>query len=328
MLFIQDGLFKFAHEVYVLTPQKIAEKWDQKLSLWQTLSSFGNMSRFLIGSFIILGLLSLVLFLKTRNTFKRIGRFIDRATVFAPDVIRVAFGVSLIMSGLEKSLYGPELPLELFPASFFLKPLLIISGIALIVGWLNRWFAMAMAGLWALSFADQGWYMLNYINYFGEAVAVMLLPAQTLSVDGWLAKKNKVKLKRFVLPADYYLSVARILFGFSIIFAAIQVKVAHTALSYEVVNQYHLTQYFQFDPLFVVLGAALIESLIGILYIFGLMIRFNTIVFLIFLTLSITFFKESVWPHYLLIGLGIGIFLHRPDNFTLDKYLFAKRKRH
>ena len=111
MLFIQDGLFKFAHEVYVLTPQKIAEKWDQKLSLWQTLSSFGNMSRFLIGSFIILGLLSLVLFLKTRNTFKRIGRFIDRATVFAPDVIRVAFGVSLIMSGLEKSLYGPELPL-------------------------------------------------------------------------------------------------------------------------------------------------------------------------------------------------------------------------
>ena len=35
----------------------------------------------------------------------------------------------------------------------------------------------------------------------------------------------------------------------------------------------------------------------------------------------ISFFKEDVWPHYLLIALAVGIFLHKPDQLTMDKKL-------
>ncbi len=98
-----------------------------------------------------------------------------------------------------------------------------------------------------------------------------------------------------------------------------------TALSLDVVNRYHLTHYFPFDPLFVVLGAALIEVTVALLYMAGLLQRFTTVIFLVFMSLSLIFFKESVWPHYLLIALGIGIFLHQPDKWALDRYLFRTR---
>lgn len=98
-----------------------------------------------------------------------------------------------------------------------------------------------------------------------------------------------------------------------------------TALSLDVVNRYHLAHYFPFDPLFVVLGAALIEVTVALLYMAGLLQRFTTVIFLVFMSLSLIFFKESVWPHYLLIALGIGIFLHQPDKWALDRYLFRTR---
>jgi hypothetical protein len=59
-----------------------------------------------------------------------------------------------------------------------------------------------------------------------------------------------------------------------------------------------------------------------LLYMAGLLQRFTTVIFLLFMSLSLMFFKESVWPHYLLIALGIGIFLHKPDMWAADGHLF------
>ena len=101
----------------------------------------------------------------------------------------------------------------------------------------------------------------------------------------------------------------------------------NTALTLDVVNHYHLTQYFPFKPLFIVLGAGLIELIVSLLYITGLLQRFTTVIFLVFMTLSLLFFKESVWPHYLLIALAIGIFMHKPDIWAADRYLFTSKLR-
>lgn len=317
-----------AHEVYVLTPEQIEKAWQEKLSLWQVFSNPGNMNRFIAGTLLISAVLALAIFLKSKKPLKKVDSFIDKATVFAPDFIRVAFGFSLVMAGLERSLYGPELPLGTFPGGeALLKPLLVVSGLVLIAGWFSRWVAAAMAALWLVAVGSQGWYMLNYINYFGEAAAVILFPRQNFSIDGWLASKRTTNAKEPAGLKEYSLPIARIFFGFSIVFAAIQVKVMHSTVSHQVVEQYRLTNHFPFDPLFIILAAALIESLIGVLYILGLLIRLNTVIFLIFLTLSIIFFKETVWPHYLLIGLGIGIFLHKPDILSLDRYVFSKKQK-
>lgn len=314
----------YAHEVYVLTPSEVrADEHSPKVRLLDSLSSSNNLKFFILFVVAISLFLLLSVLIKSRSPFKRIGAFLDKCTAFAPDFIRVVFGVSLIFSAQHQAVFGPELPTAGFSYYPLITPFLYICGVALIIGIKIRLFAILTAIFWLFTLLDRGWYMLNYLNYFGEALAMILLYRQKYSLDYVLggAKKKAAAHEQWSMP------VARILFGFSILYAAINVKVVTTALSLDVAQRYELSRYFHFDPLFIVLGAAFVESLIGILYILGLARRLNSIVFVTFITLSILFFKESVWPHYLLLGLAIGILLHKPDVLALDKYLPPKRKR-
>lgn len=320
-----NALTQLAHEVYVLTPDQIDFDLQQSSpNPFSALIDPANVKLFLLFAVLTLAILAFALFLKSLKPIRRLGKFIDKATVFAPDLIRVAFGASLVLSATHNSLFGPELPLDSFPIPEVFKALLLVAGIGLVLGVLTSLFA-ALAGLFFVyGFLYEGIYMLTYINYLGEALAVMLFPAQNFSLDRLIIKIRKLKPAKPKF-AKYSMPTARLLFGFSLIWTALSVKLADSALSLDVVEQYNLTDYFQFDPLFIVLGAALVESLIAVLYMLGLLQRFNTVFFLIFLTLSITFFKEDIWPHYLLIALGIGIFLHKPDDWALDKYIFKKK---
>lgn len=112
--------------------------------------------------------------------------------------------------------------------------------------------------------------------------------------------------------------IMRILFGISLIYASLYAKLIHGALALEVVTKYHLTHYFPFDPIFLVLGAMLIEILIGIFFLIGFEIRFTSLFFLVFLSMSLVFFGESVWPHIILIGTAIAMFLHGYDRYTFS----------
>ncbi len=317
---------RLAHEVYVLTSQQIShDEHGYSPNVFHALSSSHNLRLFIIFLVLTFATLGFMLFLKSTRLFKAVGKFIDKATVIAPDVIRIAFGLSLIISAKNNAVFGPELPINSFPLPGLLRIALVVIGVALTLGIFIRAFGWLAVALCLFVFATKGWYILTYTNYLGEAMAVVLLPIQTISLDGLIAKLRHIKIPR-PRYEQYSMPVARILFGFSLLYAAINVKFVTSALSLDVVNRYSLTHYFPFDPLFVVLGAGLIEILIAVLYILGLLQRFNTIFFLIFLSLSLFFFKESVWPHYLLIALGIGIFLHKPDIWALDRRLFNKQK--
>jgi uncharacterized membrane protein YphA (DoxX/SURF4 family) len=318
-------LIVFGHEVYVLTPNQVTRGLRGHVNIWQALQSSHNLRLFVLCGLLVLAVLGACTYLKSLRFFQGVGGFIDRATPIAPDIIRIAFGASLLFSLKNQALFGPELPLSGFPLANLLRPLLFLAGIALILGVGIRIFGIIAAAIWVFAFADKGWYMLTYLNYLGEALAVILLSRQLLSVDTLMSRAKKTKQKRGGYER-YSMPIARVFFALSLLYAAISVKFIHTALSLDVVNGYHLTRYFPFDPLFVVLGAGLIEILVATLYLVGFLQRFNTLVFLVFMSLSILFFKESVWPHYLLIGLGVGIFLHEPDDFALDKYWPTKRR--
>lgn len=315
---------RFAHEVYVLTPNQINhDEHIQSPNVFHALNNAHNLRLFIILSLLALCILGFALFLKSTKPFTRLGRLIDKTTI-APDVIRIAFGASLIISAKNSAVFGPELPIDSFPLAGLLRIFLVVIGIALTLGIFIRLFGWLAILLCLFVFATKGWYALTYANYLGEALAVVLLPIQSLSLDALIAKLKHAKVTRFKYE-QYSMPVARLLFGFSILYAAINVKFVTPALSLDVVNRYNLTHYLPFDPLFVVLGAGLIESLVAVLYMLGLLQRFNTVLFLVFLTLSLFFFKESVWPHYLLIALAVGVFLHKPDMWTLDR-LLSKRK--
>jgi uncharacterized membrane protein YphA (DoxX/SURF4 family) len=314
----------FAHEVYVLSPDKIDRGMtDHSINIFNALSSSHNMFLF----FLCAGLGALIVltafYLRSITPFVSLGKTIDKSSAWALVVIRVAFGASLLFSAANSSLYGPELPISSFPLSSLLSPIMIIAGIALIVGFSIRLFATLTILIWLLAFASKGFYILTYINYLGEGIALVLLPATKLSIDGLLNKGRSKKYKY----EQYSLPTARVLLAFSLLYTAITIKFATPMLTLDVVRDFTLTRYIPFDPLFVVLGAGLIEVLVGILFLAGLMQRFTAVIFLAALTLSVIFFGESVWPHILIIALGLGLFMHKPDKYTLDSWLFAHRLR-
>lgn len=312
----------FGHEVYVLTPQQISSgRQAAKIHPLQVLSNSRDLKTFIIYGLLITGSLLAALYLKSQPIFQKLGRFIDRATYFAPDIIRVSLGASLIAAAHFHAVFGPELPISHFPLHQFFEPFLYISGISIVVGLFSRWWGAIVSVFWLLIFVDQGWYTLTYLNYLGEALALLLIRRQNISLDALLFKKpsKTTNYSQWAMP------IARILFGLALVYAAINVKFVTAKLSLDVVNQYHLTHYFHFDPLFVVLGAGLVEILMAGLFMLGLLQRLNALAFMTFITLSLLYFKEAVWPHYLLLGLAAGIFLHKPDRLALDGRLFKRR---
>ncbi len=315
--------FWFAHEVYVLSSQQIsADQHGAKVHPWDALANSHGLRTFTAYGTTIIVSLILAFYLKSRPLFKGLGQAIDKATYFAPDVIRVSLGLSLVFAAHFHAVFGPELPASSFFAHLMITPFLYISGIALVLGLGSRLFGLLVALFWLLTFVDRGWYMLTYLNYLGEALALVLIPRQNISLDAVIfrSKKKAAAYEKWAMP------LARTAFGLALLYAAVNVKFVTAAMSLDVVNRYDLTRYFHFDPLFVVLGAGLVECLMAALYILGLLQRINSIVFMTFIAFSLLFFKEAVWPHYLLLGLAAGIFLHRPDHLALDGRLFNKSK--
>lgn len=314
---------RFAHEVYVLTPDQVSsDKLLPATNLLDALTNRRNLYIFLFITMAVPVVLGLIIFLKTTDVFRRLGQWIDKATVIAPDVIRVAFGASLILSAANNAVFGPELPLSDFSAPNLLRIALYTIGIALLFGVFTRVFAWLALFLWVFVFASEGWYILTYASYLGEAIAVILLSVQMISLDGLVAKLRHKKPDK-ELYAQFSMPISRVLFGFALLYAAISVKFLNPAVALDVVTRYNLTDYFPFDPLFIVLGAGLTELGLAILFMMGFLRRFISVVFLVFLGLSIIYFEESVWPHFLLIGFGVGIFLHKPDIWAMDNYFFT-----
>lgn len=314
----------FAHEVYVLDDKAVtSDVNDHAINIWSALHNGQTWSLFVFFALVLGLLFALALFLKSTSSFKRLGRLIDRSTVFAPDIIRIAFAASLIFSASHAALYGPELPLNNIVGGKIILALLWVSGTALLVGLWSRVWATLMIAVWLWAFLTKGVYLLTYSNYLGEALAILLFPCQRLSIDFFITSKQKTK--QLMRWSEFSMPVARLMFGLSLLYTAISIKFMDTSLPLDVVTTFQLTRYFQFEPLFVVLGAGLIEVMVSLLYVTGLLQRFTSIIFLIFMTMSLMFFKESVWPHYLLIALGIGIFMHKPDIWSLDRYLFVRK---
>ena len=79
--------------------------------------------------------------------------------------------------------------------------------------------------------------------------------------------------------------------------------------------------------MFIVLGALIIEFLAGLMLVLGVAIRWTGLFLLFWLTLSLLYFQEAVWPHIILFGLGIAIFCHGYDSFSLEGLWLKKRGR-
>lgn len=311
-----------AHEVYVLPPDVIADALTKPgLPFFDVIAA--NLGQFFFWGFISVWAFFTVLSISlSKRTERWFDPFFQKLKPYAPLVARVTLGLAIMFSAYESALFGPELPL--FSAATgdgvaILRFILMILGAMIVVGLFTRVCALLLMAVFVALFVQHGWYMLTYANYLGEMMVVLVIGNATFALDRLHHDSYPHHIHKVVRWFESHaFLILRVSFGISLIYAAVFAKLLHAELALQTVYLYHLTNIFPFEPQFIVLGAFCIELLLGVFFIFGIEVRFASLFLLFWLTLSLLYFKESVWPHIVIAGVGIAIFMQGYDRYTIQ----------
>lgn len=321
-----------AHEVYVL-PDVTIEHAVTDYSPNPLTAIPGNWGEFIEWGLIVTAILVSVCALSYSRRLSSFGApVLQWLKPYAHVIARCTLGASLFASGYYQAFFGPELAFkhEFLPSiEPFVSIIFMVLGVCIALGFLTRIATIIGLLFFGMAVGMYHSYMLTYINYCGELILMLILGSGFWALDNHIqfAKSlDRLFNPLHMLFEQYGFFILRVLFGIALIYASMYAKFIHSDLALDTVHDFNLTWYFPFQPLFLVLGACIIECLIGISFIVGFGIRFASVFFLTFLTMSLLFFGEAVWPHIILIGVAITLFFHGYDKYTLMMHLPKRQK--
>lgn len=322
-----------AHEVYVLNPDEIAESiHTPRFDMLDVVVS--HLGEFTFWAFISILTAVSVFFI---SILRFLERWLDppllRLRQYATIVARITIGLSMLACAYYQASYGPELPLVSTYGHFtdLATVALVLIGLLLCMGLYTRLVAAVGLVLFISTIFVHGWYMLMYLGYAGEFIALILLGSHHPSLDTHFKLARMPKLRGLAQRIYVYLAprsmlIVRISLGIAIISASLYAKVWHNNLALMTVEKYHLDTMLGFEPHFLVLGASILEVVLGLFVCLGIEIRFSALFFLFWLVQSLVFFGESVWPHIMLFGIPVALFMYGYDQYTIEGYFFRKQQ--
>jgi uncharacterized membrane protein YphA (DoxX/SURF4 family) len=318
--------FTYAHEAYVLPHEYFWNtlSGDSVINLLSVWSNPADIRMTVYIAFAVTVALVLNLYMRRTKLGIRLHEFPERFAAYGPVILRLCVAISFFISAWTLQFLGPEIDLQSFPAALLIRLLLFMASILIALGLFTEIGAVLALVVFTIGFFEYGSYLFSYLNYVGELIILVLFGMRSFSLDRYIFGPL-VRFKRFV---QYDSTIVRVAYGLGLIYAAVSVKLLHPEITLKVVTDWNLTQYhflFPSDPLLVVLGAGLVECAIGLFIIFGFEMRLTILVSLFYLTLSLFFFGEAVWPHIILFGISFYL-LVLPETFTLDRALFPERQ--
>ena len=322
-------MLAWAHEVYVL-PSESIESAMNAVSPNPFLAYFGNESEFILWGLVSLIALATIACATMFRLFESsLSPLLIPLKSLALPLVRIATGISVLSFGIAGAIFGTELPLQSMFGVFApaVGWMFVVVGCLMTVGLYTREMSILMLLAFAFSASETGWYMLTYADHLGAYVALFILGSGPFSIDHARGRPHALRIPHLSTFVPYAFPALRILFGIGVIFASIYAKYIHSQLALDVVLIYDLTRFFPFDPLFVVLGALIIEFLAGLMLVLGIAIRWTNIFLLFWLTLSLLYFQEAIWPHVILFGLAAALFCHGYDRFSLEGLVLKRRGR-
>lgn len=319
-----------AHEVYVLPDEVIDQSiLSDHFSFIEVVKD--KSVEFIFWAFVSIFIVIGVFFISISRTVERyFDPFLAKLPPYAPVIGRITVGLAFLLSAYHGALFGPELPLENTYGSFtpIVQLILYVVGVACILGYRVRLAATAALILFAVYIYEHGIYMFTYANYAGELALLFILGAHKLAFHHYEHEKQHafgwiITMRQKLAP--YAFVILRVLFGMSLLYASVYAKVIHNELALAVTTAFPaIHTFFGFEPQFLVLGAAIIEIMLGLFFILGIEIRFTALFMLFWLSLSLWYFGEAVWPHIILIGLPMALICYGYDRYSLEGYFFKR----
>jgi hypothetical protein len=317
-----------AHEAYVVPTAYFWTEMNKAPSL-QALDAWRNPHDVWVTVCVVV---SVLLLLAANFAVRRTGAgralqtWFESFAKYGEHFTRAAIVAALFFSARSGAFLGPELPLSALPFPELARAGLYAASALTALGFLTELAGTIGLLLFGTGLGVFGAYTLTYLNYFGELLVLFLFGMRSFSLDGKLRGKLTGWQARW---SPYASVIVRVCYGLALMYAAITVKFLHPELTEHVVTTWNLTQFhwlFPSDPTLVTLGAGLAEFAIGFFILVGFELRLTTLISLFYITLSLLYFRELVWPHLLLYGISFNM-LVQPETFTLDHLLFSKRQR-
>lgn len=317
-----------AHEAYVTDRNDFWSELHGPFSI-HAANALRDPHNVVISVSVTIGVVAL-LFLNFLFRLTKVGQafngFFERFARFGPMLVRAAVAGALFFSATSNSFLGPELPLSQFVAPELIRWGLLITSIMIAVGLLTEVAGLIGLVFYAIAASTFGSYILTYTNYLGEFIVLALFGMRRWSIDARLLGKLQPYREKL---EKYETMIVRVLYGFGLIFAGITVKFLHPDLTTQVAIDWNLMQFhwlFPPDPLLITFGAGIAEVAIGLFIIIGFEMRLTVLISLFYITLSLLYFRELVWPHLLLYGISLNL-LVQPETFTLDHILFTHHRK-
>ena len=314
----------FAHEAYVLTSQEFSK--GLLVNSPNPLGPLFDPSYLKISAvitFLVIISYFLAILWATTPIAKKLDGVVRKARVLGPFIIRIAISSSFFFAAQINSMLGPELSLSTVPGGDTIRLLLFVIAFMVLFGVFIEVAAFIGIILFIYLSNSYGIYMLTYLNYFGELLVLLFFGSRVMSFDKIFFGK-KLWFKKMEKFRELEIPIVRILYGLALIYAGWSVKFQHQELSVMVYNQYHLKDFFHAQASFIAAGAGLSEILIGFFILIGFAMRFTIFISLIFITLSLIYFHEMLWPHLMLFGISFSLIINSADKYTVDKYLIPK----
>ena len=311
----------YAHEAYVLTHDQFMKGLDTPSP--HPLNALINQSHvhaFLIISICVAVTYTLSVLWSTTSWAGFLDRQLKRLNVAGPLIIRLAISASFFFAAQANVFLGPELPLAGLPGAILMRYTLFVLSLMILIGLYTEIAAFIGLLIMGFFFGYYGVYLFTYTNYLGELLVLWVFGSRFFSVDRYLfgTKKFLEVAKRFEWLE---VPVVRILYGVALIYAGYTIKFAHQSLTVDVYNQYHLVNFFHASAGFIAAGAGLSEIMIGAFILLGLVQRLTVAISLVFITLSLLYFHEMLWPHLMLYGISFSLFINSSDPLTIDHYM-------
>ena len=327
----------------MLTPSEINQAINTP-SFSEVSVASENLLEFSYWAFVGVLMVVVVFFISISHALEaRFDPWLTKLRRYAAPTARITIGLSFLAAAYYQALYGPELPLMQTFGSYsgLVTVVLAILGVLLLAGIYTRAVAAVALLLYLATVAKYGLYALTYTNYLGEIVVLLILGAHHgagphaafraahRAARGWRSGLRSVA----VWFAPYSFLVLRVCFGVSLLYASLYAKIFHNNLALMVAelplagHTTSIASVFGFEPHFMVLGAAIVEIVIATFFILGIEIRFTSLFLLFWLSLSLWYFGEVVWPHVILIGIPLAFMFYGYDKYSLEGWLFKRGAR-
>ncbi len=311
VLFFAFPFFASAHVGYVIPHEKFVENEGGDLDFFMNGIS-ENIEHLIYAGIITLTILGLILFIRNLAPVKaRIKNAVSKLETYnelLPWIARLGLGIALIGAGTAEVFLSP---VSVGVTNFaFLE---VVLGFLFLLGFLITPASIVAIGLFVYGIFNNS-YLLGNLDFVALALALLLLGSGRPGLDDILSMPNFKSLKhhKFVPLA------LRIGLGVAFFYLGMYEKFLNPHDSELVVNTFNLMNVIPVAPVLWVLGAGIVECLLGILLILGFETRLVAVISFVVISLSFFYFKESVYSHVTLFAALSMLVVTGAGKYSVD----------